>query len=121
MMLSRSDRSSFSIWLWTIDKWIFFSFFTLLLLGIIFILTSSSTLELKLNKDDELSKQEYSGKRTNPSKEILPINKNERIGEDLKIGIKASIENEEDFKFKIKQKEVWKNLIDEVDDILDDI
>ena len=51
MMLSRSDRSSFSIWLWTIDKWIFFSFFTLLLLGIIFILTSSSTLELKLNKE----------------------------------------------------------------------
>ena len=51
MMLSRSDRSSFSIWLWTIDKWIFFSFFTLLLLGMIFILTSSSTLELKLNKE----------------------------------------------------------------------
>ena len=51
MILSRSDRSSFSIWLWTIDKWIFFSFFTLLLLGIIFILTSSSTLELKLNKE----------------------------------------------------------------------
>ena len=52
MMLSRSDRSSLSIWLWTIDKWIFFSFLTLLLLGIIFILTSSSTLELKLNKDN---------------------------------------------------------------------
>ena len=51
MMLSRSDRSTLSIWLWTIDKWIFFSFFTLLLLGIIFILTSSSTLELKLNKE----------------------------------------------------------------------
>ena len=51
MMLSRSDRSGLSIWLWTIDKWIFFSFFTLLLLGIIFILTSSSTLELKLNKE----------------------------------------------------------------------
>ena len=51
MMLSRSDRSNLSIWLWTIDKWIFFSFFTLLLLGIIFILTSSSTLELKLNKE----------------------------------------------------------------------
>ena len=51
MMLSRSDRSSLSIWLWTIDKWIFFSFLTLLILGIIFILTSSSTLELKLNKD----------------------------------------------------------------------
>ena len=51
MILSRSDRSSLSIWLWTIDKWIFFSFFTLLLLGIIFILTSSSTLELKLNKE----------------------------------------------------------------------
>ena len=51
MMLSRSDRSSFSIWLWTIDKWIFFSFFTLLLLGMIFILTSSSSLELKLNKE----------------------------------------------------------------------
>ena len=51
MMLSRSDRSSLSIWLWTIDKWIFFSFFTLLLLGIIFILTSSTTLELKLNKE----------------------------------------------------------------------
>ena len=51
MILSRSDRSGLSIWLWTIDKWIFFSFFTLLLLGIIFILTSSSTLELKLNKE----------------------------------------------------------------------
>jgi len=51
MMLSRSDRSSFSIWLWTIDKWIFFSFFTLLLLGMIFILTSSSSLELKLSKE----------------------------------------------------------------------
>ena len=51
MMLSRSDRSSLSIWLWTIDKWIFFSFFTLLILGIIFILTSSSTLEVKLNKE----------------------------------------------------------------------
>ena len=72
-------------------------------------------------KDDELSKQEYNGKRTNPSKEIAPINKDERIGEDLKIGIKASIETEEDFRLKIKQKEVWKNLIDEVDDILDDI
>tara|TARA_B100000161_G_scaffold257776_1_gene222051 strand:- start:292 stop:945 length:654 start_codon:yes stop_codon:yes gene_type:complete len=72
-------------------------------------------------KDDELSKQEYSGKRTNPSKEIVPINKDERIGEDLKIGIKASIETEEDVKLKINQKEVWKNLIDEVDDILDDI
>ena len=52
MMLSRSDRSNLSIWLWTIDKWIFFSFLTLLILGIIFILTSSSTLELKLNKDN---------------------------------------------------------------------
>ena len=51
MMLSRSDRSNLSIWLWTIDKWIFSSFLTLLLLGIIFILTSSSTLELKLNKE----------------------------------------------------------------------
>ncbi len=51
-MLSRSDRSNLSIWLWTIDKWIFFSFFTLLLLGIIFILTSSSTLEVKLNKEN---------------------------------------------------------------------
>ena len=51
MMLSRSDRSSLSIWLWTIDKWIFFSFLTLLILGIIFILTSSTSLELKLNKD----------------------------------------------------------------------
>ena len=51
MILSRSDRSNLSIWLWTIDKWIFFSFFTLLLLGMIFILTSSSTLELKLNKE----------------------------------------------------------------------
>lgn len=70
--------------------------------------------------DDELAKQEYSGKRTIPSKEIAPINKDERIGEDLKIGIKASIETEEDVKLKIKQKEVWKNLIDEVDDILDD-
>ena len=50
MMLSRSDRSGLSIWLWTIDKWIFFSFLTLLILGIIFILTSSSTLELKLKK-----------------------------------------------------------------------
>jgi hypothetical protein len=72
-------------------------------------------------KDDELSKQEYSGKRTIPSKEIVPINKDERIGEDLKIGIKASIETEEDVKRKIKQKEVWKNLIDEVGNILDDI
>ena len=52
MMISRSDRSNLSIWLWTIDKWIFFSFFTLLLLGIIFILTSSSTLEVKLNKEN---------------------------------------------------------------------
>ena len=51
MILSRSDRSNLSIWLWTVDKWIFFSFLTLLLLGIIFILTSSSTLELKLNKE----------------------------------------------------------------------
>ena len=51
MMLSRSDRSNLSTWLWTIDKWIFFSFFILLLLGIIFILTSSSTLEMKLNKE----------------------------------------------------------------------
>ena len=51
MMLSRSDRSGLSIWLWTIDKWIFFSFFTLLLLGMIFILTSSGSLELKLNKE----------------------------------------------------------------------
>ena len=51
MMLSRSDKSNLSIWLWTIDKWIFSSFLTLLLLGIIFILTSSSTLELKLNKE----------------------------------------------------------------------
>ncbi len=51
MMLSRSDRSNLSIWLWTIDKWIFFSFLTLLILGIIFILTSSTSLELKLNKD----------------------------------------------------------------------
>ena len=52
MMLSRSDRSSLSIWLWTIDKWIFFSFFTLLLLGIVFILTSSSSLEMKLDKEN---------------------------------------------------------------------
>ncbi len=51
MMLSRSDRSNLSTWLWTIDKWIFFSFFILLLLGIIFILTSSSTLEMKLDKE----------------------------------------------------------------------
>ena len=52
MMLSRSDRSSLSIWLWTIDKWIFFSFLILLLLGTVFILTSSSSLELKLDKEN---------------------------------------------------------------------
>ena len=71
--------------------------------------------------DDELAKQEYSGKRTIPSKEITSTNKDERIGEDLEIGIKALIETEEDVKVKIKQREVWKNLIDEVDNILDDI
>tara|TARA_B100000925_G_scaffold255796_1_gene209313 strand:- start:71 stop:724 length:654 start_codon:yes stop_codon:yes gene_type:complete len=71
--------------------------------------------------DDELAKQEYSGKRTIPSKEITPTNKDERIGEDLKIGIKASIETEEDVELRLKEKEVWNNLIDEVDDILDDI
>ena len=27
MMLSRSDRSNLSIWLWTIDKWIFLVFY----------------------------------------------------------------------------------------------
>ena len=51
MILSRSDRSNLSTWLWTIDKWILFSFFTLLLLGLIFILSSSSTIEVKLNKE----------------------------------------------------------------------
>jgi len=71
--------------------------------------------------EDELSKQQYDGKRTIPSKEIKSINKDERIGEDLKIGLKASIESEKDVEIKMKNKQVWKNLIDEVDDILDDV
>ena len=71
--------------------------------------------------DDELSKQQYDGKRTIPSKEIKPINKDERIGEDLKIGIKASIESEKEVEEKIKNKEDWKNIIEGVEDILDDV
>jgi len=71
--------------------------------------------------DDELSNQQYDGKRTIPSRDIKPTNKDERIGEDLRIGVKASIESEKDVEIKIKQKQNWKNLIDEVDDILDDL
>ena len=71
--------------------------------------------------EDELSKQKYDGKRTIPSKEIQPINKDERIGEDLEIGLRSSIENKEDVEKKIKQKEIWQGIIDEVGDILDDL
>ena len=71
--------------------------------------------------EDELSKQKYDGKRTIPSKEIKPINKDERIGEDLEIGLRSSIENKEDVEKKIKQKEIWQEIIDEVGDILDDL
>ena len=71
--------------------------------------------------DDELSNQQYDGKRTTPSRDIKPTNKDERIGEDLRIGVKASIESEKDVEIKIKQKQNWQNLIDEVDDILDDL
>ena len=51
MILSRSDRSNLAIWLWTIDRWLFLSFLTLLFLGIIFTLTSSSTIAIKLELD----------------------------------------------------------------------
>jgi len=71
--------------------------------------------------EDELSKQKYDGKRTIPSKEIKPINKDERIGEDLEIGLRSSIEKKEDVEKKIKQKEIWQEIIDEVGDILDDL
>ena len=55
---------------------------------------------------------------TRAKKLYLSIKMN--VLEDLKIGIKASIETEEDVKSKIKQKEFGK-ITDEVDDILDDI
>ena len=71
--------------------------------------------------EDELSNQKYDGKRTIPSKEIKPINKDERIGEDLEIGLRSSIEKKEDVEKKIKQKEIWQEIIDEVGDILDDL
>ena len=48
-----------------------------------------------------------------------PINAR-KIGEDLEIGLKASTESKKDVEIKKHQKEVWKTLLDEVDNILDD-
>ncbi len=72
-------------------------------------------------KDNEINQDEYYETMTKPSKEIVKIDRSDRIGEDLEIGVKASIEKKEDVEKKIKQKELWQGIIDEVDDILDDL
>ena len=41
MIVSRSDRSIFAIWLWTIDRWLLLSFLILHFFGMIISLTSS--------------------------------------------------------------------------------
>ncbi len=51
MIVSRSDRSIFALWLWTIDRWLLFSFLLLACFGIIISLTSSSNIALNLGYD----------------------------------------------------------------------
>ena len=68
--------------------------------------------------DEELADLEYDGKRTKPSKSITEISKEERIGEDLTIGLKSSDEGRIIAEKKIEKKRLWKDL---VDDILDDL
>ena len=71
-------------------------------------------------KEDEINQNEYYETMTIPSKKIAKIDRSDRIGEDLEIGLKASIESKKDVEIKKQQKEVWKTLLDEVDNILDD-
>ena len=68
--------------------------------------------------DEELADLEYDGKRTKPSKSITEISKEERVGEDLTIGLKSSDEGRIIVEKKIEKKRLWKDL---VDDILDDL
>ena len=51
MIVSRSDRSIFALWLWTIDRWLLFSFLLLSCFGVIISLTSSSNIALNLGYD----------------------------------------------------------------------
>ena len=71
-------------------------------------------------KEDEIFQNEYYETMTIPSKKIAKIDRSDRIGEDLEIGLKASTESKKDVEIKKQHKKVWKSLLDEVDNILDD-
>ena len=66
------------------------------------------------------------GSRTIPSKEIKEVDRSERIGEDITLSdrVQAAIKNtenpEEFIKIKQSERKKWKDVVGDIEDILDD-
>ena len=66
------------------------------------------------------------GSRTIPSKDIEEVDRSERVGEDILLSDRVqaeikNIENPEEFiKIKRSERKKWKDVVDDIDKILDD-
>ena len=79
----------------------------------------------KTSEEEDIDVRNY-GSRTIPSKEIKEVDRSERIGEDITLSDRVqaatkNTENPEEF-IKIKQSErkKWKDVVGDIEDILDD-
>ena len=68
---------------------------------------------------EELLDIEYSGKRTNPNKDIIEINKKERIGEDIELSLRISGESSDSVDENMILRKKWSDMIEDLDEILD--
>jgi len=68
---------------------------------------------------EELLDIEYSGKRTNPNKDIIEINKKERVGEDIELSLRMSGESSDSVDENIILRKKWSDMIEDLDEILD--
>ena len=69
--------------------------------------------------NEELIDIEYSGKRTNPNKDIIEISKNERVGEDIELSLRISGESSDSVDENIILRKKWSDMIEDLDEILD--
>lgn len=70
--------------------------------------------------EDEIDNQEYYETMTIPSKEIARVDRSDRIGEDIELELRLKNASNEDVEKKINSREEWKEMMEELDDILDD-
>ena len=77
------------------------------------------------SEEQDLDVRNY-GSRTIPSKEIKEVDRSERIGEDITLSdrVQAAIKNtenpEEFIKIKQSERKKWKDVVGDIEDILDD-